>query len=102
MIRLPVLHHRLLKPLLPKRRLRLPGRRFCFFFLLALGCLTLAGDAHAASVPTLDRSFLKKAESPEEVATTIEILIALTVLSLAPALLTVTQARGLRCFSLFS
>jgi flagellar biosynthetic protein FliP len=82
----------MLKPAKPKRKWRRHGRKCLFLFLLVLGCLTLAGDVHAASVPTLDRSFLKKAESPEEVATTIEILIALTVLSLAPALLILTTA----------
>ncbi|MHC4660961.1 MAG: flagellar type III secretion system pore protein FliP [Planctomycetota bacterium] len=74
------------------RKRRWPVRKIVLFAMFALGCLMLAGDAHAASVPTVDRSFLKKAESPDEVATTIEVLIALTVLSLAPAILILTTA----------
>jgi flagellar biosynthetic protein FliP len=69
-----------------------PVRKIVLLAVFMFGCLLLAGDAHAASVPTFDRSFLKKAESPDEVATTIEVLIALTVLSLAPAILILTTA----------
>ena len=79
----------------PLARLAARARRVRRPLLIAAAivfCMFISGDAHAASVPTIDRSFLKKAESPEEVATTLEILIALTVLSLAPAILILTTA----------
>ena len=55
--------------------------------LALLLIFALAGAAEAQSVPGIDRRFIRQAESPEDVVTTLEIVLLLTVLTLAPAIL---------------
>ncbi|MBI4613021.1 MAG: flagellar type III secretion system pore protein FliP [Planctomycetes bacterium] len=60
---------------------------------LGLACLvfaTLAPDAGAQAVPYFEG--VRQAENPEEVATVLEILILLTVLTLAPSILVLMTA----------
>jgi flagellar biosynthetic protein FliP len=56
--------------------------------------LLVSGDGASAdmAVPSFSDGIFKKAENPEEVATTLEILFALTILTLAPAILILTTA----------
>ena len=70
-------------------------KRFFSYSLPALGLLLMAAGAHAQSVggltlPTIPGS--QPAKNPAQVANTLQILLLLTVLSLAPALLIMTTA----------
>ena len=63
--------------------------------VLAVVCVVflLGGSAHAESgIPVFSEGIFQRAEHPEQVSTTLEILFALTVLSLAPAILILTTA----------
>ena len=60
--------------------------------LLFLGVLLVAGEASAQTVIPRLTIGVDQAESPEQVAVTLQILFLLTVLSLAPALLIMTTS----------
>src|SRR5690606_29056504 len=60
--------------------------------LLFLGVLLVAGEASAQTVIPRLTIWVDQAESPEQVAVTLQILFLLTVLSLAPALLIMTTS----------
>lgn len=71
------------------------GRKRLLLFAVALGAmLLLPGEAPAAEtgLPTFSEGIFKRAQHPDEVATTLEIVFAITVLSLAPAILVLTTA----------
>lgn len=60
-------------------------------FLLVVFCLVPACSAFAQDLPTLSLN-LNAAGSPREMATTLQVLVGLTVLSLAPAIILMTTA----------
>jgi len=60
--------------------------------LLCLGALLMAGEASAQTVLPRLTIGVEEADSPEEVAVSLQILFLLTVLSLAPAILIMTTS----------
>jgi flagellar biosynthetic protein FliP len=68
-------------------------RRNLIVGILALGIFALAAAAHAASVPLPKIEFgVGQTTNPKEVATSLEVLLVLTVLTLAPAILILTTS----------
>ena len=66
---------------------RLASLAFLTSFFLAAG-LFFCAEARAIGVPTLD--FVREAKNPQEVAQSLQILFALTVIALAPSILIMT------------
>ena len=60
-------------------------------FVLTALVVAISGAAHAQDLPTLSLD-LNTTGSPQEVATTLQVLVGLTVLSLAPAIILMTTA----------
>jgi flagellar biosynthetic protein FliP len=68
-------------------------RTSLLFAAVALSALALAAAAHAATVPLPKIELgVGQASSPKEVATSLEVLLVLTVLTLAPAILILTTS----------
>ncbi len=63
------------------------GRKLAFYAGLALFLCMLPGTAHAQSLPFGGGKILPADAGPDDVATTLEILALLTVLTLAPSIL---------------
>ncbi len=84
---------------MPRKRTIIGGRRvplrtalFVVIFSVLLGGIADASAAEPEDLPVPHPTFFKTAEGPKEVAAAVEILLLITVLSLAPAILMMTTA----------
>jgi flagellar biosynthetic protein FliP len=83
-------------PKTPEKKAFPKGRaaRLALLGAAALGLLFICGPSAQADtgIPTFSEGIFKRADHPEEVSTSLEILFALTILSLAPSILILTTA----------